>query len=547
MKKLITILLLLAAANALRAADTGDEVIVVYNTRMPGSKDVADHYAAMRNVPPNQVFGLALTTNEDMSRAEFRDALQKPLAKALESKKLWRIGQLKIPAANGRPEIVVRQPLQSKIRYAVLCYGVPLRIEHDVTLKEEVPDTLRPELRRDEAAVDNELALLPCIEQNKALTGPLANFCYAVTNAALFNPTNGILMVARLDGPSAAIARGLVDKAMAAESNGLCGRAYFDLRNLPTDSPLKLGDDWISAAARVCQYFEGYETTIDENPGTFPADFPMSQIAVYCGWYDEHASGPFAQKNVEFMPGAFAYHLHSFSAATVRSTTRQWVGPFLAKGATATMGCVYEPYLGGTPDIGAFCARWMVLGFTFGEAAYASQEVLSWQATVIGDPLYSPFAKPLSKLIVEQDRTHSKWIEWSYLRVANLNLAERKRPAEVMAFLQSLPVTKNSAVLTEKLADLYNDEGMPSSAIESYQNALQLSPSTLQAVRIRLELADKLVEAGQTKDAYAALKALLKDDPEYPGKEAVLKKIQNLTGEISGTASTNAPQLQTNP
>lgn len=547
MKTLMTILLLLATAGALRAADTGNEVIVVYNSRMPGSKDVAEHYAAMRNVPANQIFGFALTTSEDMSRAEYRDVLEKPLAKVLEAKKIWRIGPYVIPATNGQPERVIRKVLQSKIRYAVLCYGVPVRIEEDVTADETLPDTLRPELRRNQAAVDSELALLPCIQENLRLAGPLPNACYTGTNAGWINPTNGILITARLDGPSASIARGLVDKAMEAESNGLCGRAYFDLRNLPTNSPLRMGDDWIMTAAKICHYFAGYESTVDNNPSLFPADFPMSQIAIYCGWYGEHASGPFAQKNVEFMPGAFAYHLHSFSAAVVRSTSERWVGPFLAKGAAATMGCVYEPYLGGTPDVGVFCARWVLLGFTFGEAAYASQPVLSWQTTVIGDPLYCPFAKPLTKLLEEQDRTHSKWIDWSYLRVVNLNLIEGKRPAEVIAFLESLPATKTSAVLTEKLADLYNAEGMPSSAIETAQRALQLSPSTLQGVRIRLGLADKLIQAGRTKDACDDLKALVNDAPDYPGIPDVLKRIQDLAIRISGTSSAAALQHQTNP
>ncbi len=45
-----------------------------------------------------------------------------------------------------------------------------------------------------------------------------------------------------------------------------------------------------------------------------------------------NASGPFTLPKVEFMPGAFAYHLHSFSAFTIRSTTRNWCGPLLAKG-----------------------------------------------------------------------------------------------------------------------------------------------------------------------------------------------------------------------
>jgi len=64
----------------------------------------------------------------------------------------------------------------------------------------------------------------------------------------------------------------------------------------------------------------------------------MSQIAIYCGWYDDKVDGPFTMPKVEFMPGAIAYHLHSASATTIRSATECWVGPLLAKGATVTMG-----------------------------------------------------------------------------------------------------------------------------------------------------------------------------------------------------------------
>jgi hypothetical protein len=67
---------------------------------------------------------------------------------------------------------------------------------------------------------------------------------------------------------------------------------------------------------------------------TFDAGFPMSQIAIYIGWYDANVSGPFSRPTVEFMPGAFAYHLHSYSAHPFRSTSQGWVGPLLAKGAT---------------------------------------------------------------------------------------------------------------------------------------------------------------------------------------------------------------------
>ena len=112
-------------------------------------------------------------------------------------------------------------------------------------MHELAADSLQPEFRRNEAAVDSELAWLPLSKNNVTLAGPMPNWVYGATNTALLNPTNGILLVARLDGPSAEIARGLVDKALAAERDGLWGRAYFDERGI-SEPGYKLGDEWIS-------------------------------------------------------------------------------------------------------------------------------------------------------------------------------------------------------------------------------------------------------------------------------------------------------------
>src|SRR5205814_2823694 len=139
--------------------------------------------------------------------------------------------------------------------------------------------------------------------------------------------TKGLLMVTRLDGPSASIARGLVDKAMEAETNGVWGRAYIDSRGL-TNGGYKVGDDWMRQAAQAARQ-AGYETVLDEKPETFSAGYPMSQIALYLGWYDQQVSGPFTRPTVEFMPGALAYHLYSFSAQTIRASNQGWVAVLL--------------------------------------------------------------------------------------------------------------------------------------------------------------------------------------------------------------------------
>jgi tetratricopeptide (TPR) repeat protein len=351
------------------------------------------------------------------------------------------------------------------------------------------------------------------------------------------NPTNGILLVARLDGPSAGIANGLVDKALEAETNGLWGRAYFDARGLEKNNSYFLGDEWILGAAEISRRL-GFETTVDDQPETFPASFPMSQIALYCGWYDGQVSGPFTLPKVEFMPGAFAYHLHSFSAATIRSSNQNWVGPLLAKGATCTMGCVYEPYLTGTPNVAAFLARWMGGGFSFGEAAWAAQPFLSWQTTIVGDPLFRPFGQSLQLLHAELARRHSPLIEWSELRAVDLALARGAQPVEATRYLENNDATANSAVLTEKLADLCEAQGKPSSAIENYQRALQLNPSPEQRIQIRLTLGEKLLAQGRDADAIEDYNNLLTESPDYPGNNSIAEKLAALGQKVTRA---NAP------
>src|SRR5208337_1731022 len=62
----------------------GEEVVVIYNTRLAASKLVAEHYAELRHVPKAQIYGFDLPLTEEMTRAEFCDQLQFRLASNLE-------------------------------------------------------------------------------------------------------------------------------------------------------------------------------------------------------------------------------------------------------------------------------------------------------------------------------------------------------------------------------------------------------------------------------------------------------------------------------
>ncbi len=507
-------------------ADGGDQVVVLYNSRVPASKAIADHYAAMRHVPAGQIFSFDLTTNEEMSRAEFKASLQLPLAAKLSETGLWKFGKVKLAGTTNHPGATITGVLKARIRYAVLCWGMPLKIAQD----NSEPPALSPYAlaadHMNQAAVDSELAWLPWSQNHWGLDGALLNPLYGCTNPAALSPTNGLLLVARLDGPTPQIANRLVDQAMEAESNGLWGRAYFDARGLGTNSTYYIGDEWILNGARVCRA-KGFDVETDMNGETFPASYPLSQIAIYAGWYANDACGPFAEPTVEFMPGAFAYHLYSYSAATVRSRQANWCGPLLARGVTCTMGCVYEPYLSLTPNVGLFLARFCN-GDTFGEAAWASQIGLSWQNTVIGDPLYQPFKKSPAALYAQLARAHNPLIEWSWDRVINVDLLRGVSPLRLEELIENLPVTEQSAVLTEKLAELDEAEGKPSSAIATWQRALTLNPTPQQRIRIRRTLAEKLVASGRIADAIANWQQLLVEAPDYPGRPIVQEKLREL-------------------
>jgi uncharacterized protein (TIGR03790 family) len=537
---LLSTLSILAAVVA-RGAESGDMVAVVYNSRFPESKSVAEHYARKRGVPAGNLFGLDAPVSEAISRKDFREKLQGPILDELEKRGLLTFDRKEGTEGGG---VKRGPPVTAKIRYLILCHGIPLKIQNDPSLTEEGAGEVPSALRRNDAAVDSELSLLPLSLAPPPLTGPLRNVLFGVTNSFLLNPANGLLMVARLDGPTAAVARGLVDKALIAERDGLWGRAYFDARGL-TNGAYKVGDDWIHAAADTAKR-AGFQTVLDDKPETFTPGFPMSHIALYAGWYDANVSGPFTRPKVEFMPGAFAYHLHSYSAATIRSTASHWAGPLLDRGATATMGCVEEPYLEATPDLGVFFSRLISFGFSFGEAAYASQTALSWQTTVIGDPLYRPFEKHPATRHAELTARGSSLMEWSILRAVNQNIVDGESPEHYVEFLQQIDATRQSAVLLEKLGDLQSALCQPEAALESYRRALAHKPSPNQQMRLLLALGIIGEESGHSAVALDTYQTFAMTFPDHPDLAFIHKKMAALADRLGNPTGKERTRIEEN-
>ena len=530
----------LGLALTAHAASGGASVVVVYNKNLPASKQLAEHYASRRTIPASQLFGVDVDAgSESITRADFRSKMEKPIFDWLVKEKLFTPNKTK----RKLDETGYHPITQSKVRYLVLCYGVPLKISRDAGLTEPGMEKLPEELKgRNEAAVDADLALLPSSRmEGLTLTGPIGSAFYLTTNEFALHPTNGLLMVARLDGPTIEIARGLVDKAIEAESNGLWGRAYVDARGI-TNGAYKVGDDWMQASAAVTARL-GYETEVNSQESLFPAGFPMSHLAFYVGWYNTHPTGALAQATMEFMPGAFAYHLHSISANTLRSSSQFWVGPLLAKGATITLGCVEEPYLAGTPNVAALLERIGFRRWTFGEAAYAAQASLSWQTTVVGDPLYRPFGQPPDALHFKLEKENSPLVQWSHLRVVGLNEATGLPLNEMIKYLEDIPaVTTNSAALMERLGHLRMKSGQIAEATDALAAALKLQPSAQQRIWITDLLAQLQAHLGRTQLAFDSYQQLLSIAPDYFDAARVNAEMTRLTAEVGRKSEEGQPK-----
>jgi len=204
--------------------------------------------------------------------------------------------------------------------------------------------------------VDSELAWAAAGGNGRFTGRPVAQLCLWRHHTALLQSNQRRFAGRAARRPERGHRARLVDKALAAERDGLWGRAYFDARGLSkTDTnSYYLGDELDFWAGEKFGRELGFEINVDKTPARSPPIFDEPDRHLLRLGMTELFPGPFACPRLNSMPGAIRISPASFSAATIRSTNEYWVGPLLAKGATCTMGCVYEPYLAGTPNVAVF-------------------------------------------------------------------------------------------------------------------------------------------------------------------------------------------------
>jgi hypothetical protein len=213
------------------------------------------------------------------------------------------------------------------------------------------------------------------------------------------------------------------------------------------------------------------------------------------------------QEGFAFPAGAVALHIHSFSADTVRSATHGWVGPLVARGVTATFGNVTEPYLELThqPQL---ILKSLARGDRLGDAAAYAVPVYSWQAMMIGDPLYRPFAVTFAEQWAKREKLPPE--QRAYVVLRRMRELERggDRNAAIWAGLVAEKAGRHLAVAvgTAKLQVAAEDA---SGARQTLNWVVGKRSFTAVEAPVAVEVARVLKDAGDGKAAVTVWRSVL--------------------------------------
>jgi uncharacterized protein (TIGR03790 family) len=389
-----------------------ENVFLLVNKNVRASQEVADYYCRKRGVPAENVIRLDLPKGEDISRRDYNVRLVAPLREALKSRQEkakvllsvygvpLRVGPQE-PNAAERAQLAKLKPEIDKLQAEVKTSKDKEHGALSGRLKELQAKQRELSYAESQASVDSELSLLWWYGYD--LRRWQVNMLYFQVPEVLRRQRPPVVMVCRLDGPSVAIVKGLVDQAVEVEQHGLTGRVYVDARGIKYDAKEDTGygyagyDESLREMARLLERSAQLPVTLDDLPDLFaPGSCP--DCALYCGWY---SLGKYVNC-CRFVPGAVAYHIASSEAVSLRNLdSTYWCKCLLEHGVAATLGPVAEPYTIGFPKPAEFFGFLVTGRYTLVECYYRTALFTSWMTVLVGDPLYNPYA-PTPKLTPDQ-------------------------------------------------------------------------------------------------------------------------------------------------
>ena len=481
------------------SAQTNQELangtIIVVNRNAPDSLQIGQYYAKQRGIPESNIVYLDAPIQETISISQYVESVANPLLNALLDN-YW-VNGVKDTTTDSYGRERLSASIHS-IRFVVLIRGVPLRIANDPNRILKASNNLPNKFRVNNGSVDTEVALLlapPSTSMTAFLPNP-----YFDKKAISEQVANRVLKVSRLDGPTKSDVIRLIDRTLEAEKVGLMGRVYID-----TGGPHEKGDIWIRSAGTVAEnaYFD-----IDYEPSKRLLDYRdrFDAPAIYMGWYRHHAYAQWSAPQWPVPPGAIGFHLHSFSATSVRDP-KTWLGAFIAQGYCASVGNVYEPYLEFThrPQI---LLEHLIEGGYFGDAVMLSMPSLSWQSVAIGDPLYRPFKVDLREQLKQS--SDSVFGTYAIVREINRILAQEGSEAAIN-FGRTKFMLQPSLALAYRLAVLYSNAGQYSESIEVLKVIRYISTFSRDEIVLVQKIANLLNKHGERELALNLYSKLLEE------------------------------------
>ena len=471
--------------NASAFAQDGSNVLVIVNSASPAGQQIADRYAAVRNIPADQIFRITTAVTEDIERELYEHTIEGPIG-------AW----------------ITRRAAQDRILYIVLTKGVPLRIRGTTGTGGSI------------SSVDSELTLLyrKLLGIATPAFGRVANPYYHADRALAEAPrfshaAHDMYLVTRLDGFSTADVLQLIERGVKPAKDG---EILLDQRAQMLSD--RTGDAWLAAAEKQLQSMGLEGRTVLDSSREVLAD--RKRVLGYYSWGSNDSAIKRRRFNFTFAPGALAAMFVSTDARTFKEPPETWAigswgdartffegspqsltGDLIREGATGVAGHVAEPFLDAAvrPQV-LFPAY--ISGFNLAESFYLAMPYLSWQTVVIGDPLCAPFATDARKAVefpVIDPRTQLPGF-FSTRRIAVLVnggmltgaaellvkgealLAAGDREGAREALEGATAIDNRLGLVHVTLADMYEVAGEHDKAIERYRAVLASSPEHVRSL-----------------------------------------------------------------
>ena len=344
-------------------------VLVVYNAGNSASTAVANYYVTQRSIPTTNLCAINPPSTTRLTGSQYVSSVKTPIRNCLSA-----VGP-------------------QNILYIVFTYMTPFKVGGSTSPFTYSIDQYVADIW-DQYAQQDFYPVPPKVHPYYDDAQSMGNVYQSFIPFATYRAQQGALKIYsvwRLDGATQALAQGLVDKAIAAETNGLAGQVCIDRRsgNIANVLDSDYGEgDWDLHQAATFSSQAGFTVIEDPNYvefGTPPAPLTCPNAALYSGWYSlDHYNNVFTWNT-----GAIGFHLDSESAINPRSGPN-WSANAIINGITVTTGSVNEPYLQGLVRPGD-TFRDLFQGASLGDAFLRNTRWLKWMILYLGDPLYRPF------------------------------------------------------------------------------------------------------------------------------------------------------------